>query len=173
MILALRSECPGVTLLGGRIDTATQPSKSEIVQSWITARLGPIPAEKYAAWDTGLPVLAVSDGGDGGLRFLASRSEPASKTTLEEIGSRRLAAFSDPKSGDTGDGCHALALLQSIFGAQADAALYLVGHEAGEEGSMRPHGSNNLVWVGRQQRLVAALVQPGRRELEVQVVPED
>ena len=172
MILALQNECSGVTLLGGRIDTATQPSKSEIVRSWLTARLGPVLAEKYAAREKGLPILAVNDGGDSGLRFLASRTEPAATTTLEEIESRRLAVFSNPTSADAGDGHHASALLQSVFGAQADAALYLVSHEAGDEGSTAPHGGN-LVYIGQQRRLVAALVQPGQREFEVHVVAED
>ena len=185
MILALQNETPEVTVLGGQldrrpgpdeeggsrtIDFTTRPSKSEIIRSWTEARLGSAVAENYASFENGLPLLAFYDGGDDGLRFVASRSEPSEACTLDEIESRRLELFSR-LSGGAGDGHHASTLLRSVFGEQGSVARYLVSHEVRGEGLTERLGSN-LMLIGKRRRLVAALVRPGEKKLEVHVVPE-
>jgi SulP family sulfate permease len=170
MILALKNESRGVSLLRGRHDrlSESEDGGGEIIRSWTMARFGPTLTEKYASCENALPILAVNDGGDSGLRFLASNSEPAGACTLEEIESRRLEVF----SGSTpSDGRHASALLRRVFGEKGVAARYLVSPEAGGEGPTELRGSN-LVLLGKPRHLVAALVRPGEGELEIHVVPE-
>jgi hypothetical protein len=104
------------------------------------------------------------------LSLLASCSEPARATSLEEIESNRLAVFSG-SSGSARDGRSASSLLNSVFGARGDAARYLVSHEVQGDEPTEPRG-DNLVLIGKRRRLVAALVRPGERELDVHVVPE-
>lgn len=184
MINALQNQSSGVVLLGGRCaeiaeagtagdgrtaSNGHEPSRGDIVRSWVLSRLGPALAESYLSRERSLPALAVYEGQSGGARFLASRSEPTRDCSLDEIESHGASALGEASS-NADQGSYASNLLSRVFGPARDGSRYLVAGGEAAEGISSSAGSP-VVRIGRSGHLVAILARPGEIDLDVHTLP--
>ena len=144
------------------------PGEGEIVRNWTLVRFGATFAGKYTGWENNLPVFAIFDDPSGGLRFVASHSEPDRPYTLMEIEKRSdEVVFGLTWSRNMGR--YAPEVLENIFARQWRQSRYFASHTGSEEGIIHVP-ENRFVIFNKPRHLVAALVLPGVRGFDVHMV---
>ncbi len=183
MILTLQQEIPGVLYLKGNHDNilnsdefgngplskyVSWPGEGEIARAWTLEKFGSSFAGKYAAWENQLPIFAVYDNTAGGLKFVASHSEPDRPYTLDEI-EKRADKTVFGLTWTRNRGVYAPEVLRNVFGEAWPESCYFVSHTGSEEGIVRiPR--KKLVIVNKPRHLVTVLVLPEATDFEVHMI---
>jgi SulP family sulfate permease len=183
MIMTLQSSVAGVHCLKGNHDNVLNsdehgnipiagqgswPGEGEATKLWTQVRFGAGFAGKYAAWENRLPVFAIYDNGEEGLKFVASHTEPASAYSLKEI-ERRTDEVVSGLTWTRNEGTFAPDVLRDVFGSDWSRARYFVSHTGSQEGIIH-FPRNRLVIIDKSLHLVAAVVRPRRMDFEVHIV---
>jgi hypothetical protein len=146
----------------------SEPGEGHITKAWTLVRFGSGFVGKYAAWENRLPVFAIHDSREDGLRFVASHTEPAGPYELRQI-EERSGEIVAGLTWTRNEGVHVPAVLRNVFGPDWEDARYFASHTGSRDGIVE-FPDNRLIILDKPRALVAALVLPDARPFEVHIV---